>query len=226
MIADPEIDWRACVLAGLSLAASGVVYPEILPFIIGSVLVVFFERVRRRTVSFMTALKALAVSGAATLVLLNYHLVSVLSVLISRITEQAKPAVNVDQSLFPYYLIPSGLSNLFGLTPVAKDTLEPWASIGIFFGIILLAATLVAIVALFFKREPDAAAVVTGMMLLLGFSLFSKRSDFGLFKLAMYVTPFMFATLVVWWRDVADWLARDRAVMSTPIGREAADAHA
>ena len=105
-------------------------------------------------------------------------------------------------TLFPYYLLPSGLANLWGFQPIAPFTGKPWLSTSIVLGALLLVAVSVAAFWQLWKLNPSATVLV--VMLLLAARLVQQRSDFGLFKLAMFAQPFLIGTLVVSWLALAE----------------------
>ena len=103
-------------------------------------------------------------------------------------------SVDLSLSLFPYFMIPTGLANLFGLMPLAVNFAEPYTSLSI------IAGGLALIIAVGFAvREslrPNPAALM--LLFLMAFSLYllTHGNDFGLYKAAMFMQPVLAAGLV------------------------------
>jgi hypothetical protein len=133
------------------------------------------------------------VGGAVVLILLNAYLGTVLRYLAHQAT--ARPQGGLVTEIFPYYLLPTGLANLWGLLPLSGPWPdEPWLSIRIVLGAILLAGAAVGVC--WMARWAHPAAVVSIVMFGLAGWLFHEHFGFGLFKLAMYIQPFLLATIV------------------------------
>lgn len=99
-------------------------------------------------------------------------------------------------NLFPYFLVPSGIADLWGLLPLATIFKEPYASLAIITGFVFSGFTLF----LSIKQTVKAyfPAILCLLIVLLGCYLYidiRQQSGFSLFKLAMYIQPFMLAVL-------------------------------
>jgi hypothetical protein len=127
------------------------------------------------------------------IVLLRYN---VLAYIFTHILQAGSGLRSVDLSLslFPYFMIPTGLANLFGLMPLAVNFAEPYTSLTI------IAGGLALIIAVGFAvREsvrPNPAALM--LLFLTAFSLYllTHGNDFGLYKAAMFMQPALAAGLV------------------------------
>ena len=93
--------------------------------------------------------------------------------------------------LFPYFLVPSGLADLWGLAPINAIFHEPWLSITILMGAALLLLAVIG-VATGVKRA-DPTALIAAVMLIMAVRVFSPQTDFALFKLVLYAVPFLVA---------------------------------
>jgi hypothetical protein len=95
--------------------------------------------------------------------------------------------VDLSLSLFPYFMIPTGLANLFGLMPLAVNFAEPITSLTIVAGLLAL------LVALGFAAREALRPTPIAILLLVQFvlALYLQRSgnDFGLYKIAMWMQP-------------------------------------
>ena len=189
--------FRSGLLAGILISALFIAYPETIPFLAASVagfwLVQQFVRQRTRLSSFLLPYGTAAI---CSLLILNVYLPEAFTFL--RLQTRLKQAsLDIETSLFPYYLVPSGLANLWGLQPISLAADEPWLSAGIALGGLLLLAACAAAVWQSWRGHP--AALLTLVMLFLALHLLARRVDFGLFKLAMFIQPFMAGTVVVAW---------------------------
>ena len=94
--------------------------------------------------------------------------------------------------VFPFYLVPSGLANFWGLYPIAHPPPEPLLSLGIALGGLLLLSAVAAAFWLAWRGlgPAIAAAVIFGMF---GIAALTQNG-FALFKLSMYIQPFLWAT--------------------------------
>src|SRR5262249_46350924 len=98
---------------------------------------------------------------------------------------------------FPYFLVPAGLSTLWGLLPLGGSASEPWLSASIWLAAQLLLAAVPAAVWLPCRRH--AATALCLVMFGLAVLLFRDQAGFGLFKLAMFIQPFLIAVVVTAW---------------------------
>lgn len=94
--------------------------------------------------------------------------------------------------LFPYYLVPTGISAFWGLIPVHQGIpSDPKASLSFVIALVLL----LLLGKLIFRgiKDRNPSACVLAVMSILAMVLFAKMNDFGLYKLAMYAQPFVIA---------------------------------
>ncbi len=187
---------RQSVLSGLLIAALLILYPEVLPFLAVAVLLYLLVMLLRRRLTLRPLTVALASIIVATLALPQRYLVSTLMFLLRQMRGGFKTP-DPQVSLFPYYLIPSGLANLWGLQKITALPPEPWLSTSILLGAVLLVGVTAGSVMLTWRGQP--VATMTMAMFGAGISLVVYRADFGLFKLAMILQPFMLGTLVLTW---------------------------
>lgn len=96
-------------------------------------------------------------------------------------------SVDLTLSLFPYFMIPTGLANLFGLMPLAKNFAEPYTSLAILAGLIALVTSVVVAVRESFKPAPIANLLI--VQVVVAVYLMSNVNDFGLYKAAMWMQP-------------------------------------
>jgi hypothetical protein len=181
-----QLALRAIVFAFLVAA-----YPELFPFVvlaagIGYVALPLFGRRRPQHLgAIFTAIAAVL----AFALLGNYGIT-----MAHLIADRFHSATSIgDDLLFPYFLLPSGMANLWGLVTLADYPKDPLASIAIATGIVLTLG--LAAAAVLAARRLAPAAFVTLLMLIMGLLFFRSRADFALFKLAMYAQPFFLTAL-------------------------------
>jgi hypothetical protein len=211
---------RHGVLAGLVAAGHVLIYPESVPFLVLGFAGYQLVRCRRDGLPWRELLPVLGSAAVVCAVCLRGYLLEAALFFHG----QQSVGLTSTASLFPYFLVPGGLANLWGLLPLAATLPEPWMSAAIWVGGQLLLAVTVAAVWLAWRR--NAAAVVLLVMLGLAALLFSRQSGFGLFKLAMFMQPFLIATVVTVWsrlftapslRPVPLWLLAGACLLTQTI---------
>ncbi len=198
----PRPDVRSILLASVASTGLAMVYPEVTPFLVLGVALYIGARLLRRSLSWGTAAVWLGSIGALTILFLNLYLRNYLAVVEARVVQSAAPEnPKFFIELFPFYLIPSGLPNLFGIYSSVQTIPEPWLSLGIFVGLVLLVIAGYSAIAGTLAAEPPGAPAL--IMFALALVLFWKHQGFGLFKIAMYLQPFIIPCLVLWWLRIS-----------------------
>ena len=100
-------------------------------------------------------------------------------------------------SLFPYYLTPAGFAYFWGFYPISQQPIALLFDIAVVSG--ALAFFLALLSSFWLAYRGQAVAIVAAVMLVVGLRLFWGRFDFGLFKIAMYIQPFLLGTIAVCW---------------------------
>jgi hypothetical protein len=179
---------------GLFGAGHLLFYPEAVPFLVLAFVGYHLICWRREGLPWRELLPVVGVGAAVCAVCLRGYLLDV----VGFFREQQGAGLSAETaSKFPYFLVPTGLANLWGLLPLVVTLPEPWVSAGIWVGFLLLLALAAAAVWLAWRRH--AAAVMVLIMLALAALLFTRQSGFGLFKLSMFIQPFLVASLVTAW---------------------------
>jgi hypothetical protein len=191
----PSRRWRVVPhILALSLvgAALAVYYPEVSAFAVLTLgLVGVVEFVRTRTFPAVRAtLVVYAIVGV--IVLLRHNLLSYVFTIMLQMGSGFR-SVDLSLSLFPYFMIPTGLANLFGLMPLAKNFAEPFTSLTIVAGLLALVTALAVGVRQTLRATPIAALLL--VQFLLALRLMTSGNDFGLYKLAMFIQPALAAAL-------------------------------
>lgn len=183
---------RYGALGGLMLAALIVSYSEILPFLAVPVCAFAIVRVRARGWKPALAYSAIALALCATL--LGTYARHAAGYIVMQFLHGTNRVSDTD-FLFPFYLVPSGLANFWGLAPINLSWHEPWLSLTVLCGGVLLVVSVAVAAKQAGNLEP--AALMAATMFLVGARLFFSRTDFSLFKLAMYVQPFLLGMICV-----------------------------
>jgi hypothetical protein len=201
-------------LAGVLLTALALAYPEVLPFLGVALLAHLLLGFRRRTLAARPLLVGAAVALAVLLVWLGRYAHAPLTFFASQTHVNTTPeARRFLRETFPFYLLPSGPACLWGLLScdLGTFTRERWLTGKILLGALLLLAGALATGWQARRREP--AALLGGVMLAVGLVLFLKRDAFGLFKLAMFIQPFLLGAVAL----AACALFRRRALQAAPL---------
>ena len=194
LFATRYLTWRKLTLGGLITGCLAIYYPEVAPFValgislcalrlrytdrpkfngyalyIGGVAVLTFLLIATNTYQFINTLVMQSVGSAGLGAM-------------AEINDQSGGLV-----LFPWTLVPSFVPMLFGLHAFGVVGVDPSISllIAIAFGLLVF----MVIRAWKNFREGAPAGYLGVLMLGLGFYLFNKGQDFGLFKLAMFAQP-------------------------------------
>ncbi len=186
---------RAAVLPALTSATLCIYYPEVTPFVVlafGGFVVLEGVRWRALPVGHLS-LAIFTLAGVT--VLLRYNLIAYVYTFMHQFASAVREA-DLSISLFPYFMLPTGFSNLFGWMPVAYDFPEPVVTLSIVAGMALTAA------ALWCAARESARATPVAVLFLVQFALalrlFTGGNDFGLYKMAMFMQPALMAG-VAWW---------------------------
>ncbi|HVX57712.1 MAG TPA: hypothetical protein VHA37_08335, partial [Candidatus Saccharimonadales bacterium] len=194
---------RYAVLPAITSAALCIFYPEVTPFVV----LTFGGFAALWTVRHRTMPQGLIIVGIYTLlgvvILLRHNLISYVSILIVQ-SGGALNAANLLLSLFPYFMIPTGFSNLFGWMPISHDFPEPVVSASIVVGMLVMAVILIRSIRQAWRLSPIALLLL--LQFALAVRLFIAANDFGLYKLAMWMQPALAAGVA----SLLLWLLRQR----------------
>ena len=179
----------------LVFAAIFVWYPEVLPFFgLGWILFVLLN-IRYRITAFWRIIAPALIIGAIVLLVLNKYVFNALIFMFSQASGGMQSA-DLSSVLFPYFLVPTGVSAFWGLIPIFGNFKEPYVSLSIATGIFLFYWLGREVIPKQI-RSARAAACMLLVMLGMGLLLFFRNNDFGLFKLAMFAQPFLAAVVAI-----------------------------
>lgn len=191
MAGSQEWSWKLfIVLAFSSLAIS---YFEIIPFFV--LYILLFEATRWKKWSNSTVrivyLRTLLFMICGILLLLNSYIFSTVErILVAAQLATGHNAMNL--STFPFFAIPSNGATLWGWIPLSGG--GPVDSLVVVLGLL---ATILFAGLLFTPRIRHLpSAQMSIVMLVATISLWNSGSGYGLFKIAMFIQPFLLATFV------------------------------
>jgi hypothetical protein len=186
--------WRRGLLGGILGAGLLLLYPEVIPIVGGSwLLYLFGEALHRRLPA-----KALGVFVAAALVVVVGLLWrQALGIVGFMYGQAAKGSTGADLGdvFFPFYQLPSGMADFWGFFPLTYVPTEPVGSIAIAAAALLLLFAVAAAARLAWRRHP--VAIVAAVMLALAAYLLVRGANFGLYKIAMFLQPFVLGTMAL-----------------------------
>jgi len=178
------------IVAGIAICGMLTAYPEATPFLALAVVLYFARAMLIDRASNRQTIHWLGSIGVVVLLLQNVYLRTVLSMLALQTIGGTR-----SEPTFWYFLVPTGPATLFGLIQLSQDVRVDWISPIIALGLLLLVIAICSILRESLAGEPVALAAAA-MLMLSGF-LFVHNAGFGLFKLAMFAQPFLFATLTL-----------------------------
>lgn len=206
-----QAEARQAILAGILISGLLIVYPEVSPFLVLAFFLYILVGLIQHRLTWKPLLPVIGTVFLVTILAVNTYLLDLIRFFNSTTSTKVLKSVSLQENVFPYYLVPSGFANFWGMQSIAKLPPEPWLSISIALGGLLLLTGSIA--ALLLIRSGQPTAIMTTVMLGLGLLLFIRKNDFGLFKLVMFVQPFMIGTLVIAWLA----LVRHRSVKILPL---------
>lgn len=212
---------RQGVLVGILMSGLFVMYPEVLPMLGLAWMIYVGLQLRRRRANPRAVVTIVLVAAATGVVLLWRHVPVVFS-FIFRQSAAGAAGGELQNMFYPFYLLPSGVADLWGFFPLTRVPPEPVGSATILaaWTMLLVAAAL----AVWLSGREHPVAMLTAVMIALGVFLFFQRASFGLYKLAMFLQPFLWGTIAVAWLTLVPprpaTAAAPAAAGSTPRGRQ------
>lgn len=193
---------RLAALQTLLLSALLVCYPEVAPFYAAAIGLSQLLQFREIRAAPGTTIMGFMYITAGVLFLLGRYLFCAGVFLLSQMSKGMQPAVQ-NAMLFPYFMLPSGLSSLWGLQNAVTMPPEPWLSLGIVLGSALTLAVLAGAIALAARTRQLIFSAIC-CLFLAGGVLFFSGNAFGVYKIAMYAQPFLWGALALIWLRIAD----------------------
>lgn len=193
---------RRAVIGSLYAGTLTIAYPEVLPFLLApAALYVAMSITRART-----SWKTWALLGAAvvigTLLVVNENVPGEIALFIKQAKTATPGGSAYDRVLFAEFLTPLVFPLLWGFSGVGAVP-GFWTAVGAVVGAAATAGAAVAAVR--YTLALEATAMVLLAMLAIFVQLMWSGGSFGLFKLTMYVQPFLMGTVAI---CAADLIAR------------------
>jgi hypothetical protein len=185
---------RRAAVCGVTFAGLIVFYAEAVPFLVGAcVLLGARDLLRRHPVR-----RHIGHAGAAitTMALVApVYFIGTAHFLLGQ-AHQGTGAKTHTLEIFPFFMTPRGPALVWGMLPSYGEVAEPRLSAALVLGVVLLAA--LALLALAQYRRGRAFAAVLVAMMAMAAVLYVQKAAFGLFKIAMFAQPFIWATVAAW----------------------------
>ena len=194
--AGPDVEpiWRRGLLGGLLGAGLFLLYPEVIPIVGGSWLLYLLTEALHRRLS----LKAIGVFVGAALVivvvLLGRQALGIAGFMYGQASAGSAGAVLQDV-FFPFYQLPSGVADFWGFFPLTYVPPEPIGSFAIAVAALLLLSAVGA--AAWMAKRGAPVGIVAFVMLCLAAFLVVRGAHFGLYKIAMFLQPFVLGTIAL-----------------------------
>jgi hypothetical protein len=188
--------FRDSLLISITVSALLITYTEVAPLLALAFILYHLLNVTKKWATPRALLSLTACTFILCLLLLNTYWINIVAFLNVQIHASlfVKQSIFI-ASLFPYFLIPSGLADLWNLQVLSIQPAEPLLSISIALGGIFTALAIYLAFSQTFKK--NAAATMLVVMLLLSLILFKNNNGFGLFKLVMYMQPFLLSVVAI-----------------------------
>ena len=192
----PRLSWRRtlgqAIVIAVNLTALAVTYPEIVPFLVVAFLAWHGVALYRSRAWLRDALPLWGLALLLMCLMMNSYLHDSVNFLLEQSTADSR-GYSRTETLFPFYLIPSGLANLWSLLGIAQPNTPLELNAKVAAGGLL--TLLLVFLAIRWTRRREPVAMVALVMLLVGAGLYVKTSNFGLYKLAMFIQPFLIGTV-------------------------------
>jgi hypothetical protein len=187
------------LLAGLLAAGMGMIYPEVTPFLAAAFVIYHISLMCSGKESISTVALGLLLALISSAVFLN---ISAVTTGITLLSQSSVGTAGTPKSLvlFPYYLTPAGFAYLWGFQAVNQQPSGFVLDLSILGGLVLFLLAIAATVWISLQRHPIAFMCL--VMISVALYLFHKGSDFGLYKIAMYIQPFLIGCLIIGWTRV------------------------
>jgi hypothetical protein len=181
-------------VTSIVVAAFCLAYPEALPFFVLAFIV--FHALHGWTVGWgWKHFWRVLFVPAITCALLGPYSLSFLFFLLSQFHGSADKGVYDDVSVFPYFLVPNGLSVLFGFSRFGELFGEPFLSVSIAAALIMVAVVISGLVIGLKRRH--AVSIYLLILCIVAAALLHQRNDYGLFKVAMFSQAFIWFAVVL-----------------------------
>jgi hypothetical protein len=183
---------KRAVLGSLFAGTLTIAYPEVMPFFVVPAAIYVALSVFRARTSRGSWLALGAAVALGTLLVVNENVPGEIALFVKQAYTATPAGAAYDQSLFAEFLTPLVFPLLWGFSAVGAVP-GAWTVVGVLVG---AAATLGAwVAAVRYALALEVTAIVLLTMLVIFVQLMLSGSSFGVFKLTMYVQPFLMGTV-------------------------------
>jgi hypothetical protein len=182
---------KLCIAFVLVFAGLIIWYPEILPFTLLPISIIIIHAWRSEILHKSQILHFAMFTSIVLVITLNKYLLNALLFLMKQSSNASsiKGSETIQTMTFPYYLIPNGLPSTLGLTPFYKIAGEPLGSALVLTAILLIFVLTISLPKLVALNWQTTVPLITYMFA--AAFLFYQKSDFGLFKIVMFLAPWL-----------------------------------
>lgn len=195
---------------GIASVLSGgylLLYPELVPFFGLSFILFHAGHALEKDWGWKQSWRVPGILPIACIFLGAYSIDAVFY-LLSQFQKSAIQGIDNGISIFPYFRVPSGMAVLFGFSRLGELLSEPWLSVSIAAGFLLLAVVVAGTLIGLAGRQ--SIAFFLAALLLMIVLVIAQRNDFGVFKIAMFAQAFI-------WFSVMAVLVRFRLSLAIPV---------
>ena len=166
--------WRHCLVLSVVLSGLFLHYPEVIAFGVLSAIVFWFVRSARERRIPRLLLGCLAASPVLVCVMIRENVLAGIVNTLGNVQSAGLTGATAGKSIFPQFMIPSGLPNLFGILPIGSFPAEPMLSATVLIGLVLLAV--VSVQAGIHIWRGYLYACMLGLMFAIGIVFFWART--------------------------------------------------
>ena len=181
-------------VTSIVVAAFWLAYPETVPFFVLAFVVFHVLHICSVGWGWKDFWKIL-LAPAITCALLGPYILGFPFYLLSQAQQSTIQGVYNGVSIFPYFLVPNGLSVLFGFSRLGELLGEPFLSLSIAVAIIMMGVVILGF-AIGIKRRRAISAYLL-VFSIVAAALVHQRNDFGVFKIAMFSQAFVWFAVVL-----------------------------
>ena len=193
--------FRQWLFSGMLAAALAMIYPEVAPFLVAAFLAYHALLLLRRQEALPQLGRVVWPVSLFAVLFLNVTFAGTIVTLIHQSGVGMKLMAK-SMILFPFYMTPAGFAYLWGFRSLIQAPSGSLLDFAVVAGVILFIAAICAAFWLAWREEP--VAFVFLIMAAVSVGLFRGRLDFGLYKIAMYMQPFLLGTVAIAWSRVFD----------------------
>ena len=188
----------ALVRRGIAAGVMGVGlflnYPEVIPIVGAAWMLYLLGEALARRVPPKAVAAFLLPSLAVVLLVVGRQVIGFAFFLFGQAT-MGTASAELQEVFFPFYQLPSGLADFWGFFPLMYVPPEPLGSFGVAAGALLLLLAVGA--AAWRSKRGEPVAFVCAVMFGLATFLVLKRAHFGVYKIAMFLQPFVLGTVAL-----------------------------